>query len=344
MRYPSVQRHLRCAPLLEVYLVSFPGRGNTLLAILAACAAALHPSPSYATQMRIVGGPGGRPFSATCQPGMYLAGFHARAGAWVDGLGLLCARYDASQNSLSKVHDNESYVGGIHGSPQEEYCPLGQPLTGIAMTFTRGNGLDRQYLNSLAMLCGGRDTSMPIAQGHQDRCISTGEDCDAFFESSTWGMTTRDRLADYQYCPLDEIAVGIQGRSGDYVDAVGLICAPAPAGPAAPLPTSTHVRIGTSGRPAPLPQAGSHLPHSVHLADHRSLGVPSPSKVAVTGVPARGAIVKADVDVYARPGGRDKPIGMLRAGTRVQAVSCRPDRWCHVGAKGWVWGEFLRQE
>ncbi len=340
MRYPSVQRHLRCAPLLEVYLVSFPGRGNTLLAILAACAAVLHPSPSFATQMRIVGGPGGRPFSATCQPGMYLAGFHARAGAWVDGLGLLCARYDASQNSLSKVHDNESYVGGIHGSPQEEYCPLGQPLTGIAMTFTRGNGLDRQYLNSLAMLCGGRDTSMPIAQGHQDRCISTGEDCDAFFESSTWGLTTRDRFADYQYCPLDEIAVGLQGRAGDYVDAIGLICAPAPAGGKASA--STQVPHLPPMHPHPVGGRGNQWPHGGHGdGSHLSSGpiLPQPPWAPK---PTGTAIVTSDVDLYANPGGVGKPIGMLRTGTRVQAVRCRPDRWCQVGKQGWVWGDFLQ--
>jgi hypothetical protein len=57
--------------------------------------------------------------------------------------------------------------------------------------------------------------------------------------------------------------------------------------------------------------------------------------------------VTGDVDVYDVPGGVGTVIGMLRAGTQVPLIQCRPDQWCQIhneatGGPAWTWGEFLQ--
>jgi hypothetical protein len=56
-------------------------------------------------------------------------------------------------------------------------------------------------------------------------------------------------------------------------------------------------------------------------------------------------IVKSDVDLYKEPGGKGKPIGIVRGSqTKIYpAISCRSDNWCRIPGKGWVWGSFVEQ-
>jgi hypothetical protein len=54
----------------------------------------------------------------------------------------------------------------------------------------------------------------------------------------------------------------------------------------------------------------------------------------------RDVKVVADVDLYDKPGGNGKVIGIVRQGTSTLSRSCRKDNWCPVGG-GWVWGDFL---
>jgi hypothetical protein len=56
-------------------------------------------------------------------------------------------------------------------------------------------------------------------------------------------------------------------------------------------------------------------------------------------------IVKSDVDLYKEPGGKGKPIGIVR-GSQTKTyptMSCRSDNWCKIPGKGWVWGSFVKQ-
>jgi Bacterial SH3 domain len=72
---------------------------------------------------------------------------------------------------------------------------------------------------------------------------------------------------------------------------------------------------------------------------------PSPK---VTTPPAPATVkVKGDVDIYTSPGGKGKPVGVLRQGTQVQVLERRTDNWVHVsspdmsGGSGWVWGDYI---
>ncbi len=181
-------------------------------------------SPARATMTEVFGGPGGGNFSMTCDPGNYLVGFHGRAGGSVDGIGLICAPYDARIGKTGSGSRKE-YRGGRGGTEQEVYCGPGEPLTGVGLAHTRGGGLVRQYVNTVDIFCKHRP--------ERTSCISSGEGCGPI-PSKSKGVGTMG-AAVYQYdrtnCPANEAATGIQGRSGNLIDAMGLICASLPAAP-----------------------------------------------------------------------------------------------------------------
>jgi hypothetical protein len=56
-------------------------------------------------------------------------------------------------------------------------------------------------------------------------------------------------------------------------------------------------------------------------------------------LPSRGILT--DVDLYAEPGGKGKPIGMLKEGETYSTVNCRDDKWCEIPGKGWIWGDAI---
>src|SRR6266487_1624584 len=106
------------------------------------------PGRANATMTEVMGGPGGGSYSLVCPGGSFLVGFFAKSGGWVDSVGLLCASLDAaSGKTLAFAHGQST--GGTGGSAQENYCPAGEAMTGIGLAYTRGGGLDRQYVNTI---------------------------------------------------------------------------------------------------------------------------------------------------------------------------------------------------
>lgn len=180
---------------------------------------ALVTSPSQATMTEVFGGPGGTPFSMSCGSGRYLVGFDAGAGAWIDGVGLICASI-VSGNKVATSFSKRGWAGGKGGSRQEVYCPPGQAVTALGVAHTRGGGLQRQYVNTVDIQCQHRQ--------EKSGCISSGEGC-GYLPSEVVGVFVQKGIH-YRYdplrCPAGEYATGIQGRAGAYVDAIGLICAP----------------------------------------------------------------------------------------------------------------------
>ncbi len=54
--------------------------------------------------------------------------------------------------------------------------------------------------------------------------------------------------------------------------------------------------------------------------------------------------IKSDVDLYKEPGGKGKPVGIVRKGKVFldTQVKCRSDKWCNI-PQGWIWGSFLKK-
>lgn len=198
--FPSARRAFRCAGFAAA------------LALAQGCA--------QATVTEVFGGPGGGPFTLTCANNAVLVGFEARAGAWVDAVGIICAPVNPADRRPTTQRAVGGWAGGKGGAHQEDYCGDGEAVTGIALAHTRGHDLPRQYVNTVALLCQGRPRA--------DRCISSGEGCGPIAPVMRGYMSPFQSEKRYQYdqirCPQGEVAVGITGRSGQFMDAMGLVC------------------------------------------------------------------------------------------------------------------------
>src|SRR5690606_18095887 len=122
-------------------------------------------------------------------------------------------RVDGPRNNLK-------WVGGSGGSPQEKSCPPGEAITAIGVSHTR-DGTTPKFVNSIDLYCNNRMRN--------SGCIDTGEGC-SFYDLRHGYEILR--------CGPGELAVGFKGRSGIFIDAIGLFCLRAPATPPRTTPRS----------------------------------------------------------------------------------------------------------
>ena len=211
----------------------FMTRRQVITLLAAATGLLVTTASGHATMTEIRGGPGGSPFNLTCPAGQFLVGFQARAGGRIDALGILCAPYNASTKRFDGINRDPRMTGGKGGGPQESYCPPGEPMIGMRVVYTNGRGLDREYVNTVNLIC----PSTNLRVGF-DKCIQSGESCN---------LDMRGRTSDQHMCQDEERATGIQGASGSAIDGMGLICGPLPAAPPASDGTASGPSPG--GRP-----------------------------------------------------------------------------------------------
>ena len=83
---------------------------NHLLTTISAGALVLFSGQAEATITQVIGGPGGGDFSLRCPKDSVVVGVAAHAGAWVDGVTLLC-----STSRRGKRQDT-GWVGGTHST------------------------------------------------------------------------------------------------------------------------------------------------------------------------------------------------------------------------------------
>jgi hypothetical protein len=208
-------------------------------------------SPAPATILQTVGGPGGAPFELRCAQDEHMIGVRANVGAWVDGLAILCAK--GGSTTARRV----GWIGGRGGMDQEAYCPSGGRALSFDMNFTRSDGVPRKFLNGLSFQC----------ETGSSTCIDSGQGCDWVNQPpSVW---TRFSSVDRQSCPKEEVLVGLVGRSGDFVDAIGAICEPPSSG------DSSQASPETAADASSRPQSYSDRPsEDVMLAAQKRPEVP----------------------------------------------------------------------
>lgn len=177
--------------------------------VIAAMLGAVATMPASATITERIGGPGGTDFEVRCPDGSIAVGARAHAGAWIDGLMLLCSDGRRGRQTTQPV-------GSTHSSVQEAYCPPGDAVRWISATFTNGQGLEREYLNHLVMRC----------TSGREACIETGDGCSEIGDRGSAFDAPDPRLQESISCPPDEVLVGLVGRAGKHVDAIGAICGP----------------------------------------------------------------------------------------------------------------------
>ncbi len=175
-----------------------------------------------------LGGPGGNPFDPlTCGPEQALVGLYGRAidqtiGPFVFAVGPICApahfnwRHrltSLSSNALTKVE----LAGTKPGNSFELMCPAGTVVVGITaqsaamgVTDPSGQSSRHDYL------------VVPLAL----KCSSVLNSADASAIQTVTGSGESPGNASQKPfdCPNGNVAFGIKGRSGDFVDALSLGC------------------------------------------------------------------------------------------------------------------------
>ena len=184
---------------------------KVLTALLLAYALAL--TPALASDGKIVGGTGGGGFRDVCPQNQYLVGVELRSGSWVDAITPVCGVF---KPGLGAQGGPRSKHGGNGGGPQAGACPVGSFVTQLRLGFTR-SGNQEKFLDYVQMKC----TSAKNPSQTSDVCLATGEGCYTHINNAVIGPMGSD-------CPGNEAAVGLIGRSGLYVDALGVACGPKP--------------------------------------------------------------------------------------------------------------------
>ena len=224
--------------------------------------------PASATVLPVQGGPGGGSFVAECPRGQFLVGISVRSGYWIDAIFPLCAPFLANQRKFGNWTRGPRN-GGTGGSRllKDAVCPSDRYVSGILHNYTGSSRRGSMFVVAVRLTCS------PVAGG----------------AATTLCLRGKYRCGDIpsfnHVCPANEAATGIHGRSGAYVDALGLICGPKPP----PPPPSASVNQTPTGKPKGPP-------------------------IKMLGKVRRTTIAKSNVDIYDNPTRPRRVIGMMRGG------------------------------
>ncbi len=164
----------------------------------------------------LIGGPGGGQFTARCPQGQLLAGVELRTGDDVDAIRPLCVTAFGPA-AVGPLEPGGIWFGGNGGLRMRRLvCSSNAPIVTGMYVYAVGR---TEIVDGIHLFCG---TASPTQEPSQVAAAS--------FDGSG-GNNGSGLLApfsaeesDTQRCPAGLVAVGINGRSGVWLDAVGLIC------------------------------------------------------------------------------------------------------------------------
>jgi hypothetical protein len=189
------------------------------------------------TYLLPLGGDGGGQYISPCPPGQNLTGLQMRVGDDIDAIRPACA-ISRGPNVVNGQPVNINWAGGPGGSIQWLLCPASTPIViGIDV---QGEGVRTYTVNNIHLFCG---LAVVTAQAKPDLPSAI---FDAPQIPRNPGVTGYER----EDCPPGQVAIGVHGRSGEWLDSVGLICGPARV---TPMPASNPVQpLGNKGPGKPL--------------------------------------------------------------------------------------------
>lgn len=196
---------------------------------------ALAPLPARAEDtLRAIGGPGGGAFTARCPEGQLLTGFELRTGDDVDAVRPMCV--SALGGAATSAASPSDWHGGNGGSPRYVLCParIAPIVTGMKIA---AEGVDTVIVNTITLSCGSPDgTAEPrtFDEASFDGPAYRGD----------FGGKYSEHLEFSESCPRGQMVIGAHGRSGRWLDALGLICG---------QPQSFVSAIGRVGPSSPSP-------------------------------------------------------------------------------------------
>lgn len=207
------------------------------------------------------GGSGGQPFRLECPQDHYLVGFEARHGAWLDRIAPLCARWSGASRRLEQARVGRA-VGGMGGVEGSARCPAGTIVSRLNFLMTVDSSTRQpKHVDTMGGTCNPAlsENAVLIEKRGPSDFLETG------------GHLDRPRGGGA--CAPGERAVGIHGRADLHIDALGLICGPAPG-------RTTPVRA-VGPRPAPAQQPGTPvIRDAVEVPSVKVPGTSAPSAPA----------------------------------------------------------------
>jgi hypothetical protein len=161
-----------------------------------------------------IGGPGGGQFVARCPQGQLLNGLELRSGDDVDAIKIICVAAYGLVDVGPPVTGGERFGGDGGGNVEQLRCPKENPI--VTGMYVRAWGENTLIVTSIGLYCGAAATTQ--IQRELNDVLHSGR-------SGVYaGSNEPKRAKGTQRCPTSLVAVGINGRSGIWLDAVGLIC------------------------------------------------------------------------------------------------------------------------
>ena len=174
-------------------------------------------------RLDILGGPGGNSYEYICGPGRVLVGFRGYTGVWIDSVQAVCAKVDA--NGVSDAQTEGPVFGGNPNVFNSAICPDGTVIAGLALS----NNKDKPFLGYIAPVCARLFTRDFLPNPDSRAMKGSGRLASEGGRTGPLGIFSVYGAAITQECPGATVAVGIHGRAGKFLDALGLICGPKPA-------------------------------------------------------------------------------------------------------------------
>ena len=172
-----------------------------------------------------IGGAGGEVFATRCPAGSLLHGFEIRAADDIDAIRLVCVNAQGPAQ-FSAAASDPTWRGGDGGVYHRVVCPDNLPIAfGLDV---HAEGVDTIVVNDFNLHCGWAAPTQPAGLPING---ATGFHAPSYMPEETryWmGFGTSGRRAGgtsgRQFCPAGRVAVGLRGRSGIWLDGMGLIC------------------------------------------------------------------------------------------------------------------------
>lgn len=171
----------------------------------------LFSAAAAASDTPVLGGTGGGRFDSYCGAGSFMTGIRGRTGDWIDAMQPLCSRWNPATKSFDRSAPGPSTGGGGGGNAYSG-CDGNAMVKGWEIAKVQhGRASTVQYVRLRCLY-------MPFNSG-------LGPSSRPRFGGN--GFTRNADIETYD-CRPGELAVGIYGFSGAYIDAVGLHCATIP--------------------------------------------------------------------------------------------------------------------
>lgn len=172
-----------------------------------------------------IGGAGGGVFATRCPAGSLLHGFEIRAADDVDAIRLVCVNAQGPAQFTAAPAD-PTWRGGDGGAFRRVVCTDQFPI--VFGLDAHAEGVDTIIINDFRLHCGWAAATQPAGVPTNGLPGFNGPSYMPEMTRYGLGFGTSGRRASgtsgQQTCPPGRVAVGLRGRSGIWLDGMGLIC------------------------------------------------------------------------------------------------------------------------